>query len=96
MNLHEIVDITNHFTGKGIPVWYCLYSYDKSTDPNQLFRIGKANDKFVITDNEAMVKLCDQLIEMKKTNHKILMTTKLLETFKPLSRQQTRMELPCS
>ncbi|MCW4024674.1 MAG: radical SAM protein [Candidatus Bathyarchaeota archaeon] len=90
MNLYEIVDITNHFTSKGIPVWYCLYSYDKSTDPNQLFRIGKANDKFVITDNEAMVKLCDQLIEMKKTNHKILMTTKLLKIMQSLYQNNKR------
>jgi MoaA/NifB/PqqE/SkfB family radical SAM enzyme len=29
-NLYEIVDITNYFTGKGIPVWYCLYAYDTS------------------------------------------------------------------
>ena len=28
-NLYEIVDITNYFTQKGIPVWYCLYSYDR-------------------------------------------------------------------
>jgi AdoMet-dependent heme synthase len=90
MNLTEIVDITNHFTGKGIPVWYCLYSYDTSTDPNQLFRIGKANDKFVITDNEAMVKLCNQLIEMKKTNPRILMTTKLLKVLRSLYQDNKR------
>ena len=29
MNIHEIVDITNYFTEKGINVWYCLYSYDE-------------------------------------------------------------------
>ncbi|MCK5628916.1 radical SAM protein, partial [Candidatus Bathyarchaeota archaeon] len=29
MNIHEIVDITNYFTEKGINVWYCLYSYDR-------------------------------------------------------------------
>jgi MoaA/NifB/PqqE/SkfB family radical SAM enzyme len=47
-NLYEIVDLTNHFTGKGIPVWYCLYAYDTSVDSKQLFKIGKANDEFVI------------------------------------------------
>jgi MoaA/NifB/PqqE/SkfB family radical SAM enzyme len=45
LNLYEIVDITNYFTQKGIPVWYCLYSYDRIEDVDQLFRIGKANDR---------------------------------------------------
>ena len=84
LNINEIVDMTNYFTQKGIPVWYCLYSYDMTGDVNQLFRIGKANDEFIITDKEAMVKLCDNLLEMKKTNNRILMTTKLLKTLKSL------------
>jgi MoaA/NifB/PqqE/SkfB family radical SAM enzyme len=83
-NLSEILDITNHFTQKGVPVWYCLYSYDTSVDSKQLFRIGKANDEFVITDKRAMVDLCNKLIEMKKTNSQILMTTKLLEALREL------------
>jgi MoaA/NifB/PqqE/SkfB family radical SAM enzyme len=83
-NLYEIVDITNYFTKKGIPVWYCLYSYDQTGDVNQLFRIGKANDEFIIRDKQAMVKLCDTLIEMKKKNDKILMTTKLLKVLRTL------------
>jgi MoaA/NifB/PqqE/SkfB family radical SAM enzyme len=83
-NLYEIVDITNYFTKKGIPVWYCLYSYDQTGDINQLFRIGKANDEFIIRDKQAMVKLCDTLIEMKKKNGKILMTTKLLKVLRTL------------
>jgi MoaA/NifB/PqqE/SkfB family radical SAM enzyme len=78
------VDITNYFTKKGIPVWYCLYSYDQTGDINQLFRIGKANDEFIIRDKQAMVKLCDTLIEMKKKNGKILMTTKLLKVLRTL------------
>ena len=84
LNLYEIVDITNYFTKKGIPVWYCLYSYDQTGDINQLFRIGKANDEFIIRDKQAMVKLCDTLIEMKKKNGKILMTTKLLKVLRTL------------
>ena len=83
-NLYEIVDITNYFTEKGVPVWYCLYSYDTSIDSKQLFRIGKANDEFVIKDKQGMVDLCNKLIEMKKTNNKILMTTKLLEALREL------------
>jgi MoaA/NifB/PqqE/SkfB family radical SAM enzyme len=90
-NLYEIVDITNHFTQKGIPVWYCLYSYDTSVDSKQLFRIGKANDEFVITDKRAMVKLCNDLIEMKKKNRNILMTTKLLEALRSLYDEEKRI-----
>jgi MoaA/NifB/PqqE/SkfB family radical SAM enzyme len=83
-NLYEIVDLTNYFTEKGIPVWYCLYSFDSSNDQKQLFRIGKQNDEFVITDKQAMVKLCDSLMEMKKKNTKIIMTSKLLKTLRRL------------
>ena len=82
LNLYEIVDITNFFTQKGIPVWYCLYSYDQTGDVNQLFRIGKPNNEFIIRDKQAMVKLCDSLLEMKKKNGKILMTTKLLKVLR--------------
>ncbi len=89
-NIYEIVDITNHFTRMGIPVWFCLYAYDTSVDSNQLFRIGKANDDFVITDKQAMVKLCNQLIEMQKKNKQILMTTKLLETMRDLYADEKR------
>ena len=90
LNLYEIVDITNYFSQKGIPVWYCLYSYDLSVDANQLFRIGKANDEFVITDKQALVKLCDSLIEMKKTNENILITTKLLKALRSLYSENKR------
>ena len=89
-NLYEIVDITNYFTGKGIPVWYCLYSYDTSVDSKQLFRIGKENDDLVITDKQAMVNLCNQLIEMKKKNKKILMTDKLLVALRSLYEEDKR------
>ncbi|UCF44895.1 MAG: radical SAM protein [Candidatus Bathyarchaeota archaeon] len=84
LNLYEIVGITNYFTQKGIPVWYCLYSFDQSEDKNQLFRIGKINDELIIRDDQAMVKLCDSLIEMKKKNRKILITTKLLNALRTL------------
>ncbi len=90
LNLYEIMDITNHFTQKGIPVWYCLYTYDQTDNENQLFRIGKANDEFIIKDNKAMVKLCDSLIEMKKINPKIFITTKLLKTLRALFSESKR------
>ncbi len=84
MNLYEIMDVTNHFTQRGVPVWFCLYSYDLSSDVNQLFRIGKANDEFMIKDKEAMVKLCDSLIAAKRKNKNILMTTQLLKALRSL------------
>jgi MoaA/NifB/PqqE/SkfB family radical SAM enzyme len=90
LNLNEIIDITNHFTQKEIPVWYCLYSFDLSADANQLFRIGKVNDEFVIKDNQAMVKLCDSLMQMKNKNKRILMTTKLLKAMKSLFDENRR------
>ena len=94
-NLYEIVDITNHFTSKGVPVWYCLYSYDTSVDSKQLFRIGKANDEFIITDKKAMFDLCNKLIEMKKKNNQILMTTKLLESLRSLYEEKEQRTWKC-
>jgi MoaA/NifB/PqqE/SkfB family radical SAM enzyme len=90
LNLHEIVDITNYFTQKGIPVWYCLYTFDQTKDENQLFRIGKANDEFIIKDKQAMVELCDSLLEMKKRNSKIFITTKLLKVLRTLFLEDKR------
>ncbi len=90
MNLNEIIDITNHFTEKGIPVWYCLYSYDTSIDSKQLFRIGKPKDELIIKDKQGMINLCNALIEMKKKNKNILMTTKLLKTLRDYYAQDRR------
>lgn len=90
-NINEIVDITNHFTKKGIPVWYCLYSYDVSDDSNPLFRIGKENDEFIINDKQAIVKICNTIIEMKKKNDKILMTKKLLTAIKKFYEEDKRI-----
>lgn len=89
-NLYEIIDLTDHFTKKGIPVWYCLYSYDASPDENQLFRLGKENDDFVITDKQAMVQLCSSLLEMKKKNAKIIMTKKLLKALRRFYEEDKR------
>lgn len=83
-NLHEIPDFTKYFTSKDIPVWYCLYSYDSPIGQDNLFKIGKKDDQFTIADNNAMVDLCDSLIQMKKKNSNIFMTTKLLKAIKNL------------
>jgi MoaA/NifB/PqqE/SkfB family radical SAM enzyme len=90
LNLNEILDITNHFTKMGVPVWYCLYSYDLTAAENQLFRIGKPMDEFVIKDRQAMVDLCNSLMEMKKKNKRILMTTKLLKALRSLYLEDKR------
>ena len=90
MNLYEILDITKYFSGRGIPVWYCLYSFDMSTDANQLFRIGKANDEFIIKDKQGMVNLMDSLIELKKKDKRVLMTTKLLRALRSLYSEERR------
>jgi MoaA/NifB/PqqE/SkfB family radical SAM enzyme len=90
INLDEIVDVTNYFTSKDIPVWYGLYSYDTTEYPNQLFRIGKSNDEFIIKNKEAMVKLCDTLKDMKKINKLILITNKMLKTLKSLYTEEKR------
>jgi MoaA/NifB/PqqE/SkfB family radical SAM enzyme len=91
VNLGEIVDITNHFTNMDIPVWYCLYNYDLTVRHDQLFRIGKPMDEFVITDKQAMVNLCDTLLQMKKTNKHILMTGKLIKAMRSLYAEDRRI-----
>mgnify|MGYP002395753503 CR=1 FL=1 len=84
LNLYEIVDFTKFFLGKGIPLWYCLYSFDSFDDPSQLFRIGKKDDEFDIVDKESIVELCDSLIMMKKRHNNILMTVGILDAVKHL------------
>lgn len=83
-NLYEIIDFTKYFLKRGIPVWYSLYSYDTPEHSNALFKIGKAEDSFSIRDRDAMVKVCDLLLEMKRKNDNILITTKVLEAVKHL------------
>ena len=90
LNLYEIIDITNHFLAKKIPVWYSLYSFDPSERRHQLFKIGKQNDEFVITDREAMVNLCDSLAALKRKYGQILITNKILEAVKTLYSENRR------
>ncbi len=83
-NLYEIVDFTKYFLDRGIPVWYSLYSYDATECSNSLFKIGKEEDVFLIRDRNAMVKVCDSLLEMKREDDNVLVTTKVLEAVKHL------------
>jgi MoaA/NifB/PqqE/SkfB family radical SAM enzyme len=84
INLHEILPLTRYFLEREIPVWYCLYSYDSSTDSNQLFKIGKKNEDLEIADKEAMVRLCDSLDEIRRQDRNMLVTRKLLQAMKQL------------
>jgi len=90
LNLYEITEVTNYFLQRKIPVWYSLYSFDPSDAGCQLFKIGKQNDEFMITDRKAMVELCDSIMELKKKNSQILMTDKILKAVKALYSENTR------
>lgn len=90
LNLYELEDFTKYFLKKGIPLWYCLYSYDSSEDPDQLFKIGKKNDEFLITDRQAMVRLCDFLDDMRRKNSNVFVTSRILEALKNLYLNGTR------
>jgi MoaA/NifB/PqqE/SkfB family radical SAM enzyme len=83
LNLYEILDFTRYFIDRGIPVWYCLYGYDFPTE-NQLFGIGKKADEFEIIDKEAMGRVCDSLIELKKGRQGVYITTKTLDALQQL------------
>ena len=82
MNLYEIEDFTRHFTDRGIPVWYAVYSHDDID--HQLFGIGKKNDDLEISDMKAMVKLCNALMRMKKERNGVFITDKTLKALKQL------------
>jgi len=81
LNQHEIVDFTRYFIKQGMPVLYCLYSYDFPID-NRLFGIGKRIDEFEPTDRATLAKVCDELIEMKREQPGIFITTKVLNALK--------------
>jgi len=84
LNQYEIVDFTRYFIEQGLPVLYCLYSYDYPTE-NRLFGIGKKIDEFELTDRAALAKICDELIELKRKQQGIFITTKVLNALKQFS-----------
>ena len=90
LNLHEVLDVTNYFLQRRVPVWFSLYSFDSSDEACQLFKIGKKSDEFMITDRRAMIKLCDDLTELKKKNDNVLVTKRLLEAVKALYLENKR------
>jgi len=81
LNQHEIVNFTRYFVKQNIPVLYCLYSYDYPSE-NQLFSIGKRIDEFETNDRATLAKVCDELIELKKEQQGIFITTKVLSALR--------------
>ncbi len=83
VNLHEIVDLTKHFVGRDIPVWYCLYWYDYPFN-NGTFSIGKKNDEYEVRDTEKFVEVLDALLRMKEETENVYITKRTLEALKQL------------
>ncbi|MEM2168067.1 MAG: radical SAM protein [Candidatus Bathyarchaeia archaeon] len=84
INLYEIIDFTKYFTKRNIPVWYCLYTYDYQPDKG-VFSVGRRSDEHEITDMKTLANVCDELMEMKKSNKYIYITRKTLEAVKQLA-----------
>jgi MoaA/NifB/PqqE/SkfB family radical SAM enzyme len=82
LNLYEILDFTDFFTERGIPVLYALYQHDASA--KQVFQIGKKDEELEINDKEAFAKVCDALIERKDEGDGVLITEKMLNALKEL------------
>lgn len=77
-NLNEIPALTKYFVERGIPVWYCLYSYDTMDSTGRAFSIGRKSDDYAITDKEGMIKLCHEIMQMRRKYSNILITTDML------------------
>lgn len=82
LNLNEILDFTEHFNTKGIPVLYCLYQHDAIEEP--MFQIGEKDEELEIKDKEAFAKICEALIEKKNEGQEILITKKMLNALREL------------
>ena len=82
LNLYEILNFTEHFVQKEIPVLYCLYQHDTLNQP--LFQIGEKDEELEITDKESFAEICDTLVEKKSRHQGILITNKTLDTLKGL------------
>jgi MoaA/NifB/PqqE/SkfB family radical SAM enzyme len=89
LNQYEIVDFTKYFINQGLPVLYCLYSYDYPAD-DRLFGIGRKMDEFEPTDKAALVKVFDELIELKGRQQGVFVTTRVLNVLKEFFASQQR------
>lgn len=88
LNMYEILDFTEHFIERGIPVLYCLYQHDTLAQP--MFQIGEKDKELEIMDKDAFAKICDALIKKKNKHQGILITRKMLETLKILYLSEQR------
>jgi MoaA/NifB/PqqE/SkfB family radical SAM enzyme len=84
MNLYEIVDYTKHFIERGIPVWFCLYWHDYPFKDG-MFSIGKENVEYEIQDKTTLVKVFDQLFDLREKNEYVYITRKTLEALRQLA-----------
>ncbi len=84
INLYDIVDFTKYFIEREVPVWYCLYWYDYPFK-NGMFSIGKESNEYRIKDRKALVKVFDDLLELKKTSEYVYITNKTLEALRELA-----------
>jgi len=82
-NVDEIIDFTKYFTERKIPVWYCLYWYDYAFE-GRLFGIGTKNDEYEIVEKERLVRVIDEIRELKKERKGIFITDKTLEAVREL------------
>lgn len=82
-NMYEILEFTEYFRERGIPVLYCLYQHDSLAQP--MFQIGEKNLELEIVDKEGLAKICETLLEKKRErSHGILITKKTLKALKEL------------
>jgi MoaA/NifB/PqqE/SkfB family radical SAM enzyme len=88
-NLYEIVDYTKYFIEHDTPVWFCLYWYDYPFKDG-MFSIGKRNDDYEIRDKEALVKVFDQLLELREKNDYVYITKKTLKALRQLALSNER------
>jgi len=64
LNLEEAPDIVRKLGGIGIPFNFSFYDFDPMD--NNLFKIGRADEEFIIKDRTKAIKVLDELKEMSK------------------------------
>jgi MoaA/NifB/PqqE/SkfB family radical SAM enzyme len=83
-NVEEIPAMTRHFLAQGVCVTYSLYAVDPSEPGEAMFGIGRESDELAIADGSSMVRLCDELLRLKQSSGRLLVTTRILSTLKTL------------
>ena len=83
LNLNEIIDLTNYFVDRGIPVWYCLYYYDMPHCP-KLFTIGVKDNEFEFKDKLTVAKLFDEILKLRRKKIGVFITERTLIALREL------------